>query len=48
MKLEVHPVGQPGADDVHGAVVPLLKKRQEFSRQHIMEGLEDRVGIGHI
>lgn len=48
VKLEVHPVGQPGADDIHGAVVPLLKERQKFSRQHVMEGRQLREGTDHI
>lgn len=48
VELQVHPVGQPRADDVHGAVVPLLKKRQEFSRPCIMEQLEGREGTGPI
>lgn len=48
VKLEIHPVGQPGADDIHGAVVPLLKERQKFSRQHVTEGRQLREGTGHI
>lgn len=48
VKLQVHPVGQPGADDIHGAVVPLLKERQKCSRQHVMEGRQRREGTGHI
>jgi len=34
VKLEVHAVCQPGADNVHRAGVPLLQERQDFSSDH--------------
>lgn len=34
VKLQVHAVCQPGADDIHRAGVPLLQERQDFSSNH--------------
>lgn len=34
VKLQVHAVRQPGADDIHRAGVPLLQERQDFSSNH--------------
>lgn len=35
VKLQVHAVRQPGADDIHRAGVPLLQERQDFSSNHV-------------
>lgn len=35
VKLQVHAVCQPGADNIHRAGVPLLQERQDFSNNHV-------------